>query len=148
MAAISHFMPRRPNRLRHRSPRGSQVASDMSRFQLLDGSVHLRSDLPISPLPESTQEQVQSFLQQRAEHVGKGVQGQELFYDALREVYGQMDNSQSLSNLTLGSATGFIPVPSQVEAAISALSSGLSRVACLLVFIVKWPHSGVTSGRN
>ncbi len=100
--------------------------------KLLTGSVHNRSDQSISPLSSSSQDKVQAFLRNRIDDgasLGEG--NRQAFYNSLQGVYDQRDNAGELLSLELGSATGFTPVPVQVEAAIPTLTSGLSR--CIVI---------------
>jgi hypothetical protein len=100
--------------------------------KLLTGEVHQYSDVPITSLPVTTQNKVQQFLEERiTEKIINGTQEQISLYEQLQETYQQRSSSAALSQLQLGSATGFTSVPTQVEAAIHTLTSGVSQ--CLVV---------------
>lgn len=100
---------------------------------LLDGSALEKSDIPFSALSETSSERVQQYLLKRSEDLNSlaGAGREQRFLDDLLSSYAQRNAAQSLDGFDLGSATGFTSVPTQIEAAISTLTEGMSR--CMVI---------------
>lgn len=100
---------------------------------LLDGTALNKSDVNVSPLNESSTDHVQRFLKQRIQRQEEAVNAgrEQLFMQNLLNSHEQRESAQSLDNFDLGSATGFVSVPNQIEAGIATLTEGMSR--CMVV---------------
>ena len=100
---------------------------------LLDGTALEKSDVPLNGLSGIGSHRVQQYLQRRAEDLQSlsGAGREHRFISDLLGCYAQRDAALTLDGFELGSATGFTSVPTQIEAAISTLTSGMSK--CLVI---------------
>ena len=100
---------------------------------LLDGTALAKSDRPLTGLSDTSSLRVQQYLQQRSEDLQSlaGAGREHRFMQDLLSSYAQRDAALALEGFELGSATGYTSVPTQIEAAISTLTSGMSK--CLVI---------------